>query len=151
MDIASLGSKWILGCATVGAFALVATQAGAAPKKDPETRRAAVSERRVDAVGRSMLRLSMVDEFPTGRDAFLPRGQEIARANRDDRGNREGRDSRGAAQPSGRADVDLFGIPRPRGGEGAPSVNPIPEPTSLILLAAGAGLVAYAARRKLLA
>ncbi len=134
-------SKWILSCASLGIVAIAASHAGAAPK-DPEER-SNRREARVEAIDRSILRLPMVDDFRSGRDAFLPRGQEIARE------KREARHSRRAARRSVEGDVDLAAIVQPGGSASAPSVSPIPEPSSLILLAAGAGLVAFAARRKL--
>ncbi|MEX2206069.1 MAG: PEP-CTERM sorting domain-containing protein [Myxococcota bacterium] len=133
-------SKWILSCATLGLIGFAGAYADAAPKKDPEAR-AVRREARVEAVGRAILHLPMVEVFPTGRDAFAPRGREISR------GNREARDARHEARTIGEADVDLAATVR-RGGD-APSVSPIPEPSSVLLLAAGAALVALVARRKI--
>ena len=157
MRMVSLGSKWILGCTAFGLFALCATHSGAAPN-DPGVRPAA-RESRAGLVSRSILRLQMVDAFRTDRGSFLPttrpenafedlgsRGHREARGHREVRGNHPGRGV--PSHQDGRDEVDLLAVVGAGGSEGAGAVTPIPEPSSLFLLAAGAGLVAYAARRR---
>ncbi len=100
----------------------------------------------------------MVDDFRTDRGSFLPSGPETAfedlesRGHREARGHRDDRRShRGRGVPphrDGRDEVDLLAVVGAGDSAGAVAVTPIPEPSSLFLLAAGAGLVAYAARRK---
>lgn len=150
MRMVSLGSKWILGCMAFGLFALCAPHAFAAPN-DPGVRPSA-RQSRAGLVSRSILRLQMVDAFRTDRGSFLPTGPEIAFEDLGSRGHREARGShRGRGVPShqdARDEVDLLAVVGAGGSEGGGAVTPIPEPSSLFLLAAGAGLVAYAARRK---
>lgn len=137
-------SKWILGCATLGLIGFVGTYADAAPKKDPEARAIRREAARVETAGRTILNLQMVEAFPRGRDAFAPRGRDISRGNHD----HEARGARHHGRRNGPADVDLTATVRPRGDNGS-SVSPIPEPSSVLLLAAGAALVAFAVKRKL--
>jgi len=140
MPVSLPGSKWILGCATLGLSALAATYAVAAPK-NPEAR-AIHREQRVELVGRTILGLQMSDDLEARGNAFVPRGQRISG------GNREARDSRRESRRNDAADLDLAATVRRRGGEVAPSVSPIPEPSSVILFAAGAALVLFVAKRK---
>jgi len=154
MRVVSMGSSWILGCAAFGLFALCATPAVAAPN-DPGAR-PAPRERRVGLVNRAILRLPMVDDFRTDRSSFLPAEQEIAfedlgkPGGHEARGRHPARDSRRERRDryEGMDEVDLLTLKRAGGSEGGSVSTPIPEPSSFLLLAAGAGLVAYAAKRK---
>jgi hypothetical protein len=152
LRISRLAAKWILACTALGLLALPAIPAGAGPLDDARLR----AERRHDhgrarglradlpegsrALVRSavmMDRLRMDASFPApGSDA----------TDREDR--RDHRSSAGRIR-GGSERIDLRSVRAgfPDGQLGSPS-SPIPEPSSVLMLAAGAGLVVFVIRRK---
>jgi hypothetical protein len=82
----------------------------------------------------------MFDHFGSNRDVFFPRGHEVARR------AHARRDARRGGAPE--IDLSAGALPQVDGGIGVPA-SPIPEPGSVLLFAAGVGLIALVARRKL--
>ena len=141
MQISSLIAKLTLGCAAAGLLSLATAHRAVAAPGDHDPRSTPGGSRAEFDDGQ-ILGLQMSDELRP-RDLFIRPGEENARR------NRAARDSRRAARRGGAGEVDLAATVPSGFGELSASVSPIPEPSSFLLFAAGAGLVALIARRKL--
>lgn len=155
MRMSRLPSRLTISCAVLGLLALPTSDADAAPTAAQYRRHPSAWETPVAEGSRGLVRAAaMTDHL---RPDYTLAGR-TSKPGADATRPHFGMDHRAARTRfgGGSGTADLSGTPGAHRGEstGSPSFpsspsNPIPEPSSLLLLAAGAGLVALIARRKL--
>lgn len=145
MQILRLALKWTLGCAGLGLLALHGSHAAAAPTADLQAHRDRMNAATSAEVSRDLIRGAIL------ADRFQPSDADRSASPRHSRSDQH-RSRRAARRHAGVVDYLPAETPvRPADLVAAVSTpsNPIPEPSSMLLFAAGLGLVAWITRKKL--
>ncbi len=150
MRISRLASRWTFSCAILGLLVLPASDGDAAPtaeqRRDDRVRASARATRAAEGSRGLVLAAAMTDRLRL-HDAFggPERGLGAGWGRPDHEALHPASRARGRHERMGLGD---FPAKREHERDGFPSA-PIPEPSSVVLFAAGAGVVALIARRKL--